>query len=414
MQSYQKKKEEVKGRVEIIDEAAVLETATRGLKNLCLELGMEVFYQLLELDVERLAGKRGQHDPERGAYRHGTEKTKVVLGGEKRQVDKPRVRSKEGVELPLSSLELFRQEDALNEAILSRLLSGLSTRKYQRCVEHGGEDSACTSKSEVSRRYIAGMEQLMEAFFNRPIEGEYPVIMIDGMTVKDMSVIAAMGIAETGEKRMLGLICGATENNLVVKDLLADLIKRGLRPNVLRLFVLDGAKALHKAVSDTFGKCAVIQRCQVHKKRNVLSYLPQSEQTNVGLAISKACLEFDFEEAHNQLLLIAGNLENCYPNAANSLLEGLDETLTVHRLKVPAKLRRTLSNTNAMESANSVAASCTRRVTNWRDGEMILRHMAAGYLEAERGFRRITGYREIPFLLAALNESATNSNIISA
>ena len=153
----------------------------------------------------------------------------------------------------------------------------------------------------------------------------------------------------------------------------------------------------------------MIQRCQIHKKRNVLSHLPESEQANVGLAISKAYLEFEHENAEKQLLLLAGNLEHRYPKAAASLLEGLDETLTVHSLRLPAKLRKTLSSTNPMESANSVAASCVRRITNWRDGEMILRHMAAGFLEVEKSFRRITGYREMPFLLSALSQSISSS-----
>lgn len=405
MPSYQKKAKEVNSQVRIINEELLLETAGRGLKHLCLTLGLEVMQQILELDVEALAGSRGTHDPAREAYRHGTEKTKVVLGGEKRQVEKPRVRSKSGKELPLPSLEWFQQEDSLNESILSHLLCGISTRKYGRSVEHGGEDSACISKSEVSRRYIKGLETLMETFFNRPIENHYPAIMIDGMGVGDMTIIAVMGIAADGSKQVLGLSAGGTENNHVVKDLLADLIGRGLSPDLPRLFVLDGAKALHKAVCDTFGKNAVIQRCQVHKKRNVLSYLPESEQANVGLAISKAYLEFDHENAEKGLLLLAENLEHRYPKAAASLLEGLEETLTVHRLKLPAKLRKTLSTTNPMESANSIAASCVRRITNWKDGEMILRHMAAGFLEAEKSFRRITGYREMPFLLSALSES---------
>lgn len=410
MPSYQKKAKEVKQQVQILDEGILLETAEQGLKHLCLTLGLEVMQQILELDVEALAGRRGEHDPERAAYRHGTEKTKVVMGGEKRQVTKPRVRSKSGKELPLPSLEWFQQEDSLNESILSHLLCGISTRKYGRSVEHGGAESACISKSEVSRRYIKGLETLMETFFNRPIENHYPAIMIDGMGVGDMTIIAVMGIADDGSKQVLGLSAGGTENSQVVKELLADLIGRGLSTDHPRLFVLDGAKALHKAVCDIFWKNAVIQRCQVHKKRNVLSHLPESEQANVGLAISKAYLEFEHENAEKQLLLLAGNLEHRYPKAAASLLEGLDETLTVHRLKLPAKLRRTLSNTNPMESANSIAASCVRRITNWKDGEMILRHMAAGFLEAEKSFRRITGYREMPFLLSALSED-TNSSI---
>lgn len=402
MKEYQRPKAEVKESIKILDEEAIMETATHGLKNLCTVMGMEILRQLLELDATHLAGEKGRHNASRAAYRHGHEQTKVVLDGRKQSVQKPRVRSKNGSELPLPSLAWFQAEDALNEEILRNLLCGVSTRKYQRSVAGNGENGSCTSKSEVSRRYIASLQTLMDEFFNRPLDGDYVAIMIDGMSVSDMSIIAAMGINADGRKQVLGLIAGATENSAVVKELLADLIERGLSPDTPRLFVLDGAKALHKAVSDTFGKMAVIQRCQVHKKRNVLSYLPQSEQANVSLAISKAYLEFDYDKASKQLYLLADNLENRYPNAAASLREGLEETLTVHRLKVPGILRKTLANTNAMESANSVAAAHVRRIANWKDGEMILRHFAAAFLEAEASFRRVSGYRETPFLVAAL------------
>lgn len=406
MKEYQKVKRAVKGSIKILDEESIIDTATRGLKNLCTVMGMEVMRQLLEMDVIQVAGEKGRHNASREAYRHGHEQTKVVLDGRKQSVQKPRVRSKSGVELPLPSLGWFQTEDALNEEILRNLLCGVSTRKYQRSVAGNGENGSCTSKSEVSRRYVASLQTLMDEFFNRPLDGDYVAIMIDGMNVSDMSIIAAMGIKRDGHKQVLGLIAGATENNVVVKQLLADLMERGLSPDTPRLYVLDGAKALHKAVSDTFGKKGIIQRCQVHKKRNVLSYLPQSEQANVSLAISRAYLEFDYDKAKNQLCLIADNLDNRYPDAAASLREGLEETLTVHRLKVPGILRKTLSNTNAMESANSVAAAQARRTTNWKDGAMILRHFAAAFLQAEASFRRVSGYREIPFLVSTLASEA--------
>lgn len=407
MKEYQKTKTEVKGSIGILNEEVILETASRGLRHLCQEMGLEVLRQILELDAQTLAGKKGQHNPERTAYRHGYENTRVVLDGRKQRISKPRVRSKEGAELTLPSMSYFQTEDALNEDILRQLLCGVSTRKYQRSIgEKERDHGSCTSKSEVSRRYSASLAMLMDGFFNRRLEGDYVSIMIDGVSVSDTSIIAAMGIGSDGKKQMLGLIAGATENNRVVKDLLADLIDRGLDPEKPRLFVLDGAKALHKAVVDTFGKKAVIQRCQVHKKRNVLSYLPKSEQANIGLALSKAYLEFEYDKAKKQLDLLAKGLDIQYPSAAASLREGLEETLTVHRLRIPAILRRTLASTNAMESANSTASARVRRVSNWQNGEMILRHFAAGFLEAEASFRRISGFREIPFLTAALAEAA--------
>jgi putative transposase len=410
MKSYQKAPNPVKGSIQILDEEALLETAGEGLMNLAVELGMETLRQMLEADVTELVGAKGKHNSQRAAYRHGTENTKVVLGGEKRSIRKPRVRSKDGAELSLPTLTTFQDEKPLSRAVLAELLAGVSTRKYARAEDFDGAEAACTSKSEVSRKFVKGLSALTDEFFHRRIEGDYPMIMMDGMAVGKMTVIAAMGIRSDGCKRMLGLTAGGTENQEAVKALLADLLDRGLAANQSRLFVLDGGKALHKAVTDTFGRKAVIQRCQVHKKRDVLAQLPKSERANTGLQISMAYLENDYENAKKALNLLTHNLEHRYPKAAASLREGLEETLTVHRLKVPGLLRQTLSNTNAMESANSVAASVIKRVKHWNDGEQILRYAAAGFLEAEKSFRRVKGYRQIPLLVSAIEKDLEPSS----
>ena len=326
----------------------------------------------------------------------------MVMGGKKVSVQRPRIRSKEGNELTLPTLRVFQDEDPLNRALLSRLLSGVSTRKYGRTLDGTMEEPLCVSKSEVSRRFTAAMEDRMDAFFNRRIEGSYPAMMMDGLELGKMTIIAAMGIDSEGKKRILGLAEGGSENSDVVKTLLEDLIGRGLNAAEPRLYVLDGGKALHKAVKDTFGKKAVIQRCQVHKKRNVLSQLPESEQANASLAMTKAYREFEYGKAKSSLELLADNLEYRYPKAAQSLREGLEETLTTHRLKLPGLLRQTLSSTNAMESANSACMGVIRRVCNFKDGAVTLRYAAAGFLEAECGFRRIKGYKQIPILQIAL------------
>ncbi len=403
MKSYQKKESKVKESIAILDTEKLLETAAAGLLNLSIELGFEAMRQILELDVEALAGKKGKHNPDRKAYRHGVEATKVVLGGEKRRVDKPRVRSVDGKELVLPSLELFQNEDSLSEAVLAKLLRGVSTRKYAGASELSSTDSACTSKSEVNRRFIAALGPMVAEFLARPLDDDYPAIMIDGMNIGGMTVIAALGVRKDGTKQMLGVREGGTENNVVVKELLGDLLERGLNAEIPRLFVLDGGKALHKAVLDTFGRLAVIQRCQVHKKRNVLDQLPKSEQSNVGLSLSRAYMEFDYDKAHRELMLIAKNLEIRYPAATASLLEGLDETLTVHRLGIPGLLRKTLSSTNAIESANSNCMSFARNIKNWKDGAMILRNITAGFMQAEKSFRRVNGYRQIPILISSLH-----------
>jgi len=401
MEVYQKEKKSVKESIEIIDAETLLEIAKSGLLRLSTELGMEAMRQIFEHEVCDLAGQKGKHNKDRDAYRHGTNDTKVVLGGAKVSAKRPRVRSKDnGFEIPLKTLTVFQDEDQLNDDVLAMLLSGVSSRKYDRVVRTDAD--ACTSKSEVSRRFIAAMKGAMDEFFSRPIEGSYPAIMIDGMGLGKITIIVAMGIGNDGRKRILGIIEGGSENSEVVKALLADLLERGLDPEEPRLYTIDGSKALAKAIKDTFGGKAAIQRCQVHKKRNVLAHLPESEKQRVGKSISLAYMEFDYDEAQRKLSLLERELRMRYPAAADSLREGLDETLTVHRLKVPGLLRATLASTNAIESANSVCAGVIRRVTRFKTGEAAIRQAAAGYMEAERSFRRVKGYREIPLLQSAL------------
>ena len=417
MKEYHKKQASVKGSIEVLDTELLMALASEGLLALSLQVGLEVFRQMLDTDVEGLAGAKGTHNPDRRAYRHGTEPTRVVMGGKKVSAQRPRVRSKDGTELQLPTLGMFQNEDPLNQALLSRLLSGVSTRKYARTVDEPTEDASCVSKSEVSRRFAKAMETRMDEFFKRRIEGRYPIVMMDGLALGKMTIVAAMGIDSEGRKRILGLAEGGSENSEVVKALLNDLIERGLDASEPRLYILDGGKALHKAVKDVFGKKAVIQRCQVHKKRNVLSQLPDSEQANMSLAMTIAYREFEYVKAKSSLELLADNLAYRYPKAADSLREGLEETLTMHRLKLPGLLRQTLSSTNAMESANSGCMGIIRRVCNFKNGAMTLRYAAAGFLEAERGFRRIKGYKQIPVLqyaLARLTESGDWATLESA
>jgi len=411
MKVYQLNNKSVNGSIEITDLKLLFAKAQNGLMELSISLGLEVMRLMLEEDVTQFAGTKGKHNMDgRIGYRHGTEKTTVVMGEKKIRVDRPRVRALDGGgELPLETLSQFQCEDPLNKAIMSRLLAGVSTRKYIQTVEGDTADTICTSKSEVSRRFVEGMDSLMHEFFTRTLDKDYPVIMLDGLELGKMTILAAMGIDSDGKKHVLGIAEGGSENSSVVKGLLEDLIRRGLDASLPRLYVLDGGKALHKAVKDTFGKTAFIQRCQVHKKRNVLSYLPKSEQANVSVAMTMAYREFEYDAAREKLLDIANRLEHRYPKASASLLEGLEETLTVHRLKVPGALRETLCSTNPMESANSACRGIIRRVSNYRDGEMALRHAAAGFLEAERGFRRVKGFRQLTFLTAMLSKLSVDT-----
>ena len=411
MKVYQGNKGTVNGSIEINNSESLLEKAKDGLLELSVSLGLEVMRMLLEEEVTQHAGLKGKHStPDRTGYRHGTDDTTIVMGGSKIRTSRPRVRAMNGDgELPLETLRVFQEEDHLNKAIMARLLSGVSTRKYIRTVDGNAADKICTSKSEVSRRFIEGMDSLMTEFFTRKLDQDYPVMMIDGLELGKMTIIAAMGIDSDGKKRVLGIAEGGSENSTVVKNLLEDLIARGLDPDHPRLFVLDGGKALHKGVMDTFGKAAFIQRCQVHKKRNVLSYLPVSEQANVSVAMTLAYREFEYSAAKEKLMALAAGLEYRYPKASASILEGLEETLTIHKLKIPGQLRETLCSTNPMESANSACRGIIRRVSNFRDGEMALRYAAAGFIEAERGFRRIKGYRQLPVLSAMLTHQYTDT-----
>jgi transposase-like protein len=382
--------------VEVVDVDRLHMIIEEGLMATCYAVGIDVMQQMLENDVDEIVGPKGKHNKGRTASRHGYENTQVVCGDKKISIVKPRVRGADG-EIPLPSLACFQNESPLNEAVFTRVLSGISTRKYGRTVDEAG-DASCISKSEVARRFKEALKNVIDEFFKRRLEEDYPIIMVDGIVRGGMTIVVALGITSGGEKQVLGIMEGGTENSLVVKALFDDLVNRGLKQERPRLFVLDGSKALSKAVNDYFGLQALIQRCQVHKKRNVLSHLPDSEQSNISLALSKAYLEFDYEQAKKQLELIVGDLEYRYPDAAASLREGLEETLTVHRLGLPALLRKTLSTTNPIESANSAASGIVRRITKWGNGEMVLRNMAAAFVEAERGFRRIPGYKQIPIL----------------
>lgn len=415
MKVYQEKQEMVNTGIEITNYDILQEKAKDGLLKLSMSLGIEVMRMMFEEDVTMYAGPKGKHGTaKRVGYRHGSDQTTVVMGGKKIHVERPRVRAADGSgELPLPSLGQFQSEDPLNDAIMAKLLAGVSTRKYANTIEGDTKGGAvCTSKSEVSRRFIKEMDKMMEEFFTRPLCDEYPVIMMDGLELGKMTILAAMGINRDGRKHMLGIIEGGSENTTVVKGLLNDLIGRGLDPSRPRLYVLDGGKALHKGVTDVFGKEALIQRCQVHKKRNVLSYLPKSEQANVSKDMTMAYREFEYAEAKEQLLSIAKRLEHRYPKAAASLSEGLEETLTVHRLKVPGLLRETLCSTNPMESANSACRGIIRRVSNFKDGEMALRHAAAGFMGAEQGFNRIRGYKHMGVLLAMLEINTDDQTVI--
>lgn len=378
-----------------------------GLSSLCTAAGFAVLQTMMEADVTALAGPKGKHLPDRTAYRHGTERTSVVLGGQKVAVNRPRVRTcgDEGTELPIPTYEAVKQDDPLVEAALARMLHGLSSRDYR----FGGDDpgAGCetkgTSKSSVSRRFIKATEAELNRLLRREI-GELGifVLLIDGVQFAKHNVIVCMGIDGEGRKHVLGLKIAATENARACKDLLRDLVERGLNADNGLLAIIDGSKALKSALKATFGDQVLIQRCQVHKLRNVTDYLAADQHPLVRRQMRKAWALDHAEEALRSLRSLATRLEENHPDAAASLREGLEETVTVQRLAISGLLRKTLSTTNAIESAFDIVRDRTRNVKHWQNGSMVKRWVGAGLLEAETRFRRIKGYRDMPMLRAEI------------
>jgi putative transposase len=379
-------------------------TAKDGLLAFSVGIGLAVLDELFETEVSRLAGPKGKHDPDRRAYRHGHEPRQVTLGGRRVQVNKPRVRSVDEEEIELRTFRTFAKRDLLNEAALGRMLAGLSTRRYSAGLEPVGQvEARATSKSAISHRFIQGTEQKLAELFGRDLSQlDLVAIFIDGVELAEHCVVVALGVDADGRKHPLGLWEGTTENKTVCNALLGNLIERGLHVEQPRLFVIDGGKAIRAAVLSTFGTYAVIHRCREHKRRNVLEHLPQAERMFVSRKLNKAWSEPDAKRAEAQLRALAKHLETKHPGAAASLLEGLEETLTVTRLGLKGSLLDTFKSTNPIESMISIARDVTGNVKRWKNGKMVVRWMAAGLLDAEKRFRRVKGYRDMPMLRVAL------------
>ncbi len=385
--------------------------AKNGLLSLSVQIGLKVMQKMMEEEVNSHVGKKSKHIKERKAYRHGTEATKVVMGGQKIPTRRPRVRANDGSangkssEIPLQTLLQFQKEEFMNDTVLKRMLHGVSTRNYEHALDEIALESESISKSNISRKFQAESSKLMDEFMQRSIDECYPAIMLDGTGMGDYCVVVALGISAKGKKTVLGIREGSTENAMICTDLLNDVIERGLKPDEKRLIIIDGGKGLKKSVKDVFGDNACIQRCQIHKKRNVLSYLPESEKSRVKTKMNQAYSEFEYDEAKRKMALLAEELDFKYPSAAKSLLEGLEETLTVHKLGVPGRLRQTLSNTNPIESALSTTLNTTGRVKHWQSGDQVLRWLSAGFILTEKKFRAVNGYKQMPLLIGFLNQN---------
>jgi len=378
-----------------------------GLRELVVSSGMQVLEALLEDDRERLCGPTRKQQIEREAYRYGYDQGQLVMGGRKVSVPKPRVRRVAGGEVPLPTWEAFRGTDPLNERVVEQMLCGVSTRKYERSLEPLDEERKAigVKKSSVSRRFISATSQKVSNFLNRSLdELDLPVIMIDGLHVGEQVVLGVLGIDTNGNKHVLGLCDGPSESDRVCRGLLRNLIERGLVVERARLFVIDGSAGLRKAIRHTFGLWALIQRCQIHKLRNVLEHLPERKREWVGAKMRKAWESASTEKARSILENLARSLGD-HPSAAASVREGLDETLTLLKLGLTGALYRTLRTTNPIENLQGTVRRLTRNVRRWKDGSMVVRWVATALIEAEGRFRRIKGVSDMPRFLKSLDRA---------
>lgn len=388
--------------------SASLEMGT-CLRELVLAGGLQVFAAMLEDDVTALCGRRHARVKDRSHSRHGGEQVAITFGGRKITVRKPRVRSvgEESSEERLPTWEALSGIDPLGERALEQMLLGVTTRKYGRSLERmpASIEVSSTSKSSVSRRFVALTKRKMVEFLGRSLaEEDYVVVMIDGMTFGDHVVVTAMGITWDGRKHILGCREGSTENGTVCRALLADLVERGLTVDRPRLFVIDGAKALRSAIRSVFGASALIQRCQIHKVNNVLGELPERKHEWVRKTMGKAFDAATSKQAQAILKRLASTLEEQHPSAAGSLREGLEELFTVNDLGATGWLWRTLRSTNTLESANEKVRRLTRNVKRYRSGSMALRWAVTGYMAAESAFRRIKGHQDLPGIVSRIEQ----------
>jgi putative transposase len=401
--------------------------AKEGLLALSVGVGLGVLHELMEAEVDAVVGPKGRHDPDRAAVRHGHEGGEVTLGGRRVPVSRPRVRSADSAsEVELGTYRHFAARDQLSAIVLERMLAGVSTRRYARTGEPVGSEvdelARSTSKSAVSREFVSRTREHLIELMSRPLgDLRLAVLMLDAIELKGRCCVVALGIDTDGVKHPLGLWDGSTENATVVTTLLANLVERGLDVEQGVLVVIDGAKALRKGVRDVLGIHTPVQRCVRHKERHVLEHLPERDRPLVRRRLRQAWALDDHDRALDQLRALADELAHTHPGAAASLREGMEETLTITRLGVRGRLKRTLASTNPCESMIETVRRVSRNVKRWQSGDMCLRWTAAGMLEAERQFRRIIGHTDLAKLalaverdVAAKRTSAVHPSIATA
>jgi transposase-like protein len=383
----------------------------QGVGHLLREAGLALMGLVMEEEVRQVAGERHQQHAERRAHRWGKEDGYCVIDGQKVPIRRTRLRTQEKREQRLGSYELFQRSGPLEQGVWDKMVRGLSTRNYGAVVKDFSTAYGI-EKSAVSENFIEASREKVKQLMERPLgELRLCALLIDGTPFKDRQMLVALGIGCDGRKTVLGLREGATENATVVGALLSDLLARGLDFSTPRLYVLDGSKALHTAVRRHAGESAFLQRCQVHKKRNVVDHLPEEYKADVRRKMQNAYSMADYADAKRALELLHHELMHLNPSAARSLEEGLEETLTVHKLRVPDQLRRTLACTNVIESAFSIVETVCRNVKRWRDGNQIERWVGSGLLVAEQQFRKVIGFRQIPLLLSSMANAVSHKPI---
>ena len=397
----------------------IAEDMQEGLLALAVGTGLQVMQQLMEENVTAACGPKGKHDPNRAAVRHGQENGSVTLGGRRVPVRRPRMRTADGAaELPVPTYELFSQTEILGRMAMGKMLAGISTRRYPVGLEPVGQRAeraaTSTSKSAISRRFVAATENALSELLAAPLgELDLVALMIDGVHFGEHVCVVALGIGIDGTKHPLALVEGSTENTTTVTDLLVGLRERGLDTTRPIFVGIDGAKALRAAVIRVFDH-PVIGRCQLHKIRNVADKLPDHLASTVAKRMRQAYHAESALVAEAQLEALAKELDRTHPGAAASLREGMAETLTVLRLGIPPTLARTLRSTNSIESMISIARAHSRNVKNWQNGTMALRWCAAGMVEAGKQFRRVNGHLHLPALRDALERHVAAKNVSAA
>lgn len=382
----------------------------KGVGELIRQAGLQLMDLLMQEEVRELAGERSRPQSDRTVHRWGNERGYCVVMGQKVPIQRPRVRTTDDKEVRLGSYEMFHRGEPLTETVWEKLMLGLSTRNYGQAIRQFTEAYGL-EKSAVSEHFIEASRAKLKKMMERRLDKtRLCALLIDATPFQGQQMIAALGIDEYGRKMILGIRQGATENATVVGELLADLVERGLDFTEPRLYILDGGKALTAAVKKHAGESAAIQRCQVHKRRNVLDHLTDEQKPAVSKKLNAAYALEEYGAAKETLNTLHRELMDLNPSAARSLGEGMEETLTVHRLHMPAQLRKTMASTNVIESAFSIVEKVCKNVKRWHGGDQRERWVGSGLLVAENQFRRITGYKLIPVLieeLKTLNPSKT-------